>query len=75
MYGMTDHEESSWTQISDSDLERIVQEIQELTPNIGQARLLGALRSRGLNIQRWRVRNCLRTLDPVGCDLPFTIKC
>jgi len=66
MYGMTDHEESSWTQISDSDLERIVQEIQELTPNIGQARLLGALRSRGLNIQRWRVRNCLRTLDPVG---------
>ena len=30
MCGMTDHEESSWTQISDSDLERIVQEIQEL---------------------------------------------
>ena len=69
MYGMTDLEESSWTQISDSDLDRIVQEIQELTPNIGQARLLGALRSRGLNIQRWRVRNCLRTLDPVGTVL------
>ena len=69
MYGMTDLEESSWTQITDSDLSRIVQEIQELTPNIGQARLLGALRSRGLNIQRWRVRNCLRTLDPVGTVL------
>ena len=69
MYGITDLEESSWTQISDSDLDRIVQEIQELTPNIGQARLLGALRSRGLNIQRWRVRNCLRTLDPVGTVL------
>lgn len=37
MYGMTDQEESSWTQISDSDLENIVKEIQELTPNIGQA--------------------------------------
>ena len=34
MYGMTDLEESSWTQITDSDLNRIVQEIQELTPNV-----------------------------------------
>ena len=59
MYGMTDLEESSWTQITDSDLNRIIQEIQELMPNIEQARLLGALRSRGLNTQRWRVRNCL----------------
>jgi len=69
IYGMTGDEEPSWTQISDNDLEKIVQEIQELTPNIGQARLLGALRSRGLNIQRWRVRNCLRTLDPIGTAL------
>ena len=69
MYGMTDLEESSWTQITDSDLNRIVQEIQELTPNIGQAQLLGALRSRGLNIQLLQVRNCLRALDPVGTVL------
>ena len=62
---MTGDEEPSWTQISDD----LVQEIEELTPNIGQARLLGALRSRGLNIQRWRVRNCLRTLDPIGTAL------
>ena len=63
---MTGDEEPSWTQISDNDLEKIVQGIQELTPNIGQARLLGALRSRGLNIQRWRVRNSPFTLDPIG---------
>ena len=69
MYGITGDEDLSWTQISDTDLEKIVQEIQTLTPNIGQARLLGALRSRGLNIQRWRVRNCLRTLDPIGTAL------
>ena len=49
MYGMTDLEESSWTRITDSYLNRIVQEIQKLTPNIGQAQLLGALRSRGLH--------------------------
>ena len=61
MYGITGDEDLSWTQISDTDLEKIVQEIQTLIPNIGQARLLGTLRSRGLNIQRWRVKNCLRT--------------
>jgi len=69
IYGMTGDEEPSWTQISDNELEKIVQEIEELTPNIGQAPLLGALRSRGLNIQRWWVRNCLRTLDPIGTAL------
>ena len=51
--GMTGDEDLSWTKISDTDLEKTVQEIQDLTPNIGQARLLGALRSRELNIQRW----------------------
>ena len=71
MYGMTSNEQSSWTQISDTDLENVVQEIQELTPNIRQTRLLGALRSLGLNIQRQRVRNCLRTLDPVGTALQW----
>lgn len=36
MYGITGDEDLSWTQISDTDLEKIVQEIQTLTPNIGQ---------------------------------------
>ena len=43
MYGITEDEDLSWTQISDTDLEKMTQEIQTLTPNIGQARLLGAL--------------------------------
>ena len=37
IYGVTDQEELRWTQITDSDLENIVKEIQDLTPNIGQA--------------------------------------
>ncbi|CAH3039554.1 unnamed protein product, partial [Pocillopora meandrina] len=41
IYGVTDQEELRWTQITDSDLENIVKEIQDLTPNIGQANLLG----------------------------------
>ena len=39
-----------------------------LTPNIGR-RFIGALRSRGLNIQRRRVSECLRRNDPVGTAL------
>ena len=69
LYGMTTEEEPNWAMITDDELERTVREIQELTPNIGQARLLGALRSRGLNIQRRRVRNCLRSIDPIGTAL------
>ena len=63
MVPMTGLEESSRTQITDYELNRIVQEIQELTRNVGQARLLV------VDIQRWRVRNCLPSLDPVSTVL------
>ena len=47
----------------------MVTEIRSLTPNIGQQRLVGALRSRNIHVQRWRVRKCLRELDPLGTAL------
>ena len=40
-----------------------------ITPNIGERRLIGALRSRGIRVQRWRVRACLRKVDPLGAAL------
>ena len=40
-----------------------------LTPNLGRRRLIGALRSRGLHVQRRRVSKCLRRNDPVGTAL------
>lgn len=61
--------ELSWSSISDYDLKQIMCDIQTLTSGIGQTRMLGALRSRGLKIQRWRVRQCLREIDPVGTVL------
>ena len=72
-----------YSDISDDELDEIYKEITAvdtsvssggfLTPNIGRRRFIGALRSRGLRVQRWRVSNCLRRLDPVaglltGCD-------
>ena len=43
-------EELSWSSVSDDDLKQMMSEIQTLTPGIGQTRMLGALRSRGLKI-------------------------
>ena len=54
---------------SDDQLTNVVSEIRSLTPNIGQQRLTGALRSRNIHVQRWRVRKCLRELDPLGTAL------
>ena len=56
----------NFSDISEVDLCEVIESIRVLTPNIGQSRLLGALRCRGFRIQRWRVRHCLRKLDPVG---------
>ena len=58
-YWQMNDEISQWSQISDEELDNIVGEIRRLTPNIGERRLVGALRCRHIRVQRRRVRNCL----------------
>ena len=41
MYGITRDEDLSWTQISDTDLEKIVQEIQTLTLKFRAGKTIG----------------------------------
>ena len=58
-----------YSDISDHELDQIYEEITAadtnannggfLTPNIGRRRFIGALRSRGLRVQSWRVSSCL----------------
>ena len=61
--------------ISDDELDQIHASVsgnsQEgpITPNMGRRRFIGALRSRGLRVQRWRVSECLRRVDPIGAAL------
>ena len=50
-------------------MKEVVNQIRQVTPNIGQRRLQGALRARGLKLQRSRVRQCLREEDPLGTAL------
>ena len=71
-FGLRD---SSFSDISDDELDEIYRSVTGdsstglLTPNIGRRRFIGALRSRGLNVQRWRIAECLRRVDPVGTAL------
>ena len=65
----------AYSEISDDELDEIYRSVTgssstgPLTPNIGRRRFIGALRSRGWSIQRWRVSDCLRRMDPVGTAL------
>ena len=73
-FGLTD-EFKNYSDISDNELDQIYASIAgrpdegPCTPNIGRRRFIGALRSRGLNVQRWRVSDCLHRVDPVGTAL------
>ncbi|XP_028413841.1 uncharacterized protein LOC114536687 isoform X1 [Dendronephthya gigantea] len=61
--------EDNFSELSDNQLKEIATEIRRVTPNIGQRRLQGAFRARGFKVQRSRVRQCLRELDPLGTAL------
>ena len=55
--------------IDDENFAFIMSDIMRLPPNIGQTRMVGALKSRGLKVSRWTVRALLRRLDPIGAAL------
>lgn len=61
--------DSGFTEISEEHLTIVIQAVRSVTPNIGQSRMIGALRSRGLHVQRWRIREIMRKIDPVGTAL------
>ena len=64
-----------YSELTDDELDDIYKQVTTttdggpLTPNIGRRRFIGALRSRGLRVQRWRVSDCLRRMDPIGTAL------
>lgn len=52
--------------LCDEELDIIINDILTITPNIGEVYLIGALRARNVKIPRWRVRERLLLLDPIG---------
>ena len=68
-FGLNVDYDLQWSQISSEDLDSVVKDIQKLTPNIGERRLVGALRGRHIRVQRRKVRDSLRRVDPIGITL------
>lgn len=56
----------TYATLSNDDLNSFVGEILQHTTNAGERYVHGSLRSRGLRIQRWRVRQSLQEVDPIG---------
>ena len=56
---------SVYSTISNDDLDQMVRSILRVTPRIGYRLVQGALRRRGLHIQRRRVLESLQQVDPV----------
>ena len=54
-------EENEYSHLSKKELSEIMIKIQETTPNIGQSRMMGALRNIGIKVQRWRLRELMRS--------------
>ena len=56
---------TTYTNISQSDLCNVVRDVLGILPNAGETFVLGALRQRGIHIQRWRVRDAIWHVDPL----------
>lgn len=56
----------TYSPIQDMNLQLIVQEELVSMPRCGERYMQGALRRRGIWVQRWRVRDALINLDPIG---------
>ena len=55
-----------YSPIQQVDLQQIVQEKLVSMLHCGERYMQGALRRHGICVQRWRVRDALITLDPIG---------
>lgn len=59
---------SSYTSITDAELDYLVIEITSVTPLSGEKTINGKLRSQGIRIQRWKLRNAIHRVDPMGVE-------
>ena len=71
--GMT-VEGRQFSDLSDTQLDTIVRAIIFMTPNIGYRMLQGALRHRGLHVQRERILRSMHRVDPVISTLRNTTR-
>lgn len=57
---------SSFTEITNDDLDSHIEHILQLTPYSGEVYVIGSLKEKKINVQRERVRESLSRIDPIG---------
>lgn len=62
----------NFTNLANQRLDEHVRDILKSTPSVGLSLMRGALRARGLNIQRERVRESMNRVDPVSRTVHHT---
>ena len=62
------------THISDIDLQSLIQQIRGESPNCGISMMYGGIRSRGIKVTRERVREAIKSVDPLGGALRWPAK-
>ena len=55
-----------YTELTEEELDWNVRHILQLTPFSGETYVRGALRARGIYIERWKIRESLQRMDPVN---------
>jgi hypothetical protein len=63
----------TYSNISHDQLCAVIREILNILPNAGESYLSGACRSRGIHVQRYRLREAINTVDPVSRALRRTV--
>ena len=62
---------SDFSSVSDAELDGLVSSIIDLHPRSGQKTVSGRLRSQGYKVQRDRIREAIRRVDPSGVEARF----
>ena len=63
---------NTYTEIGEEQLCNTVQAILRTIPDAGETYVIGALRSRSIHVQKWRVRNAIQRVDPISRALRRT---
>ena len=60
---------SDFSVIADAELDSLVERIVSMHPQAGEKTVLSQLKSQGYKIQRQRVRDSIRRVDPIGLQV------
>ena len=58
-----------FSEMSDDEVDNRVEHVLQTSPNSGEKMIMGWFRGRGILVQRWRLRQSIMQVDPVGREL------